>query len=198
MAIALGGGSALGEPNSEGFLTVSYDMPFSYIALDGGDDSAFAVKPIGVGIAGTASDDTLNGSAGDDTLIGGEGDDILYGQEGADVFAWQLGDEGQPGNPAQDTVKDFSLAEGDSLDLAELLVDEQSGSIDDYLHAAPSASGGDTILHVSTGGGFAGDYANNSGQENQTITLEGVSMGDQSSQEFINDLINNGNLNIDQ
>ncbi|RAR59039.1 putative secreted protein (type I secretion substrate), partial [Onishia taeanensis] len=194
----LGGGSALGEPNSEGFLTVSYDMPFSYIALDGGDDSAFAVKPIGVGIAGTASDDTLNGSAGDDTLIGGEGDDILYGQEGADVFAWQLGDEGQPGNPAQDTVKDFSLAEGDSLDLAELLVDEQPGSIDDYLHAAPSASGGDTILHVSTGGGFAGDYANNSGQENQTITLEGVSMGDQSSQEFINDLINNGNLNIDQ
>ncbi|MAX33648.1 MAG: hypothetical protein CME72_11370, partial [Halomonadaceae bacterium] len=194
----LGGASALGDPNSEGLLTVSYDMPFSYIALDGGDDSAFAVKPVGIGIAGTASDDTLNGSAGDDTLIGGEGDDILYGQEGADVFAWQLGDEGQPGNPAQDTVKDFSLAEGDSLNLAELLVDERSGSIDDYLHAAPSASGGDTILHVSTGGGFAGDYANNAGQEDQTITLDGVSMGDRSSQEFINDLINNGNLHIDQ
>ncbi|WP_136255764.1 Ig-like domain-containing protein, partial [Onishia niordana] len=136
---------------------------------------------------------------GDDTLVGGAGNDILYGQEGADVFAWELGDEGSVGDPAQDIVGDFSLAEGDSLDLAELLVDEQAGSIDDYLHAELSENGEDTILHVSTDGGFAGDYAANAGQEDQTITLEGVAMNDgQSSRDFLDQLMTNGNLTIDQ
>ena len=194
----LGGVSSLGEPDGDGLLTVSYDTPFGYIALDGGDGSTFAVKPVGVSIEGSETNDTLNASTGDDVLLGGEGDDILYGQEGADVFAWQLGDAGPVGDPAHDIVKDFSIAEDDALDLAELLVDEQAGAIDDFLHAEPSASGDDTILHVSTGGGFDGDYANNAGQENQTITLEGVSMDGQSSQDFINGLIQNGNLHIDQ
>lgn len=145
-----------------------------------------------------SKDDTFVGSQDSDVIVAGSGSDQMMGGLGADVFAWQLGDEGQPGDPAHDTVKDFSLSEGDALDLAELLVDEQSGSIDDYLHAEPSASGDDTILHISTDGGFSGDYANNSGQEDQTITLEGVSMDNQSSDDFINNLINNGSLNIDQ
>ncbi|WP_458526220.1 Ig-like domain-containing protein, partial [Onishia taeanensis] len=184
-------------PDESGLITIHHQSDFSYIVFDGGTDSKFAIKPVGLSIQGSESADVLNASAGDDTLTGGKGDDILYGQEGADVFAWQLGDEGSVDDPAEDVVKDFSLAEGDSLDLAELLAGEQAGSIDDYLHAERGADGEDTILHVSTDGGFAGDYAANAGQEDQTITLEGVSMGDQSSEQFINNLINNGNLNID-
>ncbi|WP_192036903.1 retention module-containing protein [Halomonas sp. YLGW01] len=173
--------------------SVTVEGDFSFSA-----DSNFEGGPGDEILVGTTDNDVLMGGEGNDQLIGREGSDTLFGGLGADVFVWQLGDEGQPGDSAHDTVKDFSLAEGDSLNLTELLVDETTDSIDDYLHAEPSATGDDTILHVSTTGGFGGDFSNNSGQEDQTITLEGVSMDGQSSQAFINDLIQNGNLNIDQ
>ncbi|MGB8712617.1 MAG: type I secretion C-terminal target domain-containing protein, partial [Onishia taeanensis] len=115
----------------------------------------------------------------------------------ADVFAWELGDEGSVGDPAKDIVGDFSLSEGDSLDLWEMLQgeDDDGASITDFVFA--EEVDGDTILHVSTDGGFDGDYGSNSGQEDQTITLEGVSMGAQNQEDFINSLIQNGSTNIE-
>ncbi len=62
---------------------------------------------------GGEGNDTLDGGAGEDTLIGGEGDDTLTGGAGADTFVF--GEDS--GN---DTITDFSLTDGDKIDLATL------------------------------------------------------------------------------
>uniref|UniRef100_UPI003BA1A9B3 VCBS domain-containing protein n=1 Tax=Aeromonas jandaei TaxID=650 RepID=UPI003BA1A9B3 len=69
---------------------------------------------------GGSGDDTLSGGLGNDILVGGLGNDILKGDGGADTFTWQQGDTAA-GSVAKDYVVDFSKAEGDKLDLSDLL-----------------------------------------------------------------------------
>ena len=63
---------------------------------------------------GGAGQDILYGQGGSDTLIGGPGNDTLYGGAGADTFAWLHGDRGA------DHIKDFTIADGDKIDLSDL------------------------------------------------------------------------------
>ncbi|MGC3872820.1 tandem-95 repeat protein [Halomonas sp. GXIMD04776] len=150
---------------------------------------------------GGRGDDILVGGNGNDTLIGGAGDDLLYGGVGADVFAWSFGDQSSEQSPARDVVKDFTLdpvngyraeGEGDRLELAELLQDESGDTIDNYISAKEEA--GSTVLFISSNGQLGNDGAG----ADQTIVLEGVSMADQSSSDFIKSLIDNQQLHIDQ
>ncbi|XAG70400.1 retention module-containing protein [bacterium 19CA06SA08-2] len=69
---------------------------------------------------GGAGNDTLSGGLGNDILVGGLGNDILKGDAGADTFIWLQGDT-TGGTIAKDYVVDFSRAEGDKLDLSDLL-----------------------------------------------------------------------------
>ncbi|WP_320656315.1 type I secretion C-terminal target domain-containing protein [Aeromonas jandaei] len=69
---------------------------------------------------GGSGDDTLSGGLGNDILVGGLGNDILKGDGGADTFTWLQGDT-TAGSVAKDYVVDFSKAEGDKLDLRDLL-----------------------------------------------------------------------------
>ncbi|HEA3091586.1 TPA: VCBS domain-containing protein, partial [Aeromonas salmonicida] len=69
---------------------------------------------------GGAGNDTLSGGLGNDILVGGLGNDILKGDAGADTFTWLQGDT-TGGTIAKDYVVDFSRAEGDKLDLSDLL-----------------------------------------------------------------------------
>ncbi len=80
-------------------------------------------------LRGQDGDDILNGSGGDDRLVGGSGDDILTGCSGEDVFKFNLGDIGTAAIPAQDTITDFNMSEGDSLDLSSILVDEENNDL---------------------------------------------------------------------
>jgi Ca2+-binding RTX toxin-like protein len=64
-------------------------------------------------IIGSAFADTLHGYAGNDVIYGSGGKDVLYGDAGADVFVF---DEAL-GNNNVDTIKDFNIAEGDSVHL---------------------------------------------------------------------------------
>lgn len=75
-------------------------------------------------LSGRGGDDTLYGGQQDDTLIAGDGDDRLFGNLGNDVLSGGAGDdvfEGGGGadlfivGPGQDTITDFSAAEGDRL-----------------------------------------------------------------------------------
>ncbi len=119
----------------------------------------------------------LRGGAGDDLLIGGSNGniatdgylgDLLTGGAGADTFIWRQGDDQQQGGGvAQDYVTDFSLVEGDRLDLSDLLQGEKPGTIDQYLKV--SFEGGDTVLHVAPDG---------VGQFTQDIHLQGWSQTD--------------------
>ena len=113
---------------------------------------------------GGNGNDILLGGTGDDTLIGGQGNDILIGGAGKDTFIWKAGDYGN------DVIKDFKSAEGDRIDLKDLLVNETGKTIDNYLKM--SFAEGSTTLQISSEGKLnaAGGVAN----ADVTIKLEGV------------------------
>ncbi|MBZ0125991.1 MAG: tandem-95 repeat protein, partial [Rhodocyclaceae bacterium] len=155
-------------------------------------------------LEGGAGNDVLIGGDGNDVLIGGPGTDTLTGGLGADVFKWELADRGVKGNPATDTVTDFDAAPyvsgGDVLDLRDLLSNEShtagsTGNLSSFLHF--EQSGSDTVVRISTTGGFSGGYVPN--QEDHTILLQGVDLigGLSTDQQVIQDLLNKGKLITD-
>jgi hypothetical protein len=126
---------------------------------------------------GGAGNDTITGGDGADTLSGGAGSDVITGGLGADVFAWHLADPGTTSARAQDTIKDFSTAQGDVLDLRDLLQGETTvtTTLDNYLSFDTTTTSGTTIIKVSpTGGGFGGLFQ--ASTETERIVLEGINL----------------------
>ena len=133
-------------------------------------------------LRGEAGTDVLDGGVGNDTLFGGAARDIIQGGKGADtmtggdtvgndsdltsdVFRWSLGDGGSAGSPVNDTINDFNAASvannGDVLDLRDLLVGETAdvASLRNYLDFDTTSVPGQTVIRISTTGGFAnGNY----------------------------------------
>lgn len=60
----------------------------------------------------SSGDEKAIGGAGNDILYGSDGNDTLTGSGGADVFKFQAGDTGS------DIITDFSIADGDQVDLS--------------------------------------------------------------------------------
>jgi len=128
------------------------------------------VTQVGQTLTGTADDDYLNGTDGNDILIGGAGNDILNGGagndsmtggDGADSFVWNKADLGTAITPAADTVLDFTEADSDSLNLADLLSD-----------------GSHSITGVESGGHLQIQVMDASNDIVQTIDLDNVSVAD--------------------
>src|SRR5690554_169938 len=146
---------------------------------------------------GGAGDDTITGGSGNDTIIGGAGDDELTGGGGNNVFVWHLGDQGTDGSVATDTVTDFTL-DGDGADklvLSDLLQDmEPTDDLSSYLHA--EADGDNTLLHISAAGELSVEEGSISGAD-QVIVLNNVDMGDMDSGQFLQSLIESGQLDIE-
>lgn len=92
--------------------------------------------------------DMLDGGAGSDTLIGGVGADMLTGGSEADIFVWQAGDD----VTGTDVITDFSVADGDVLDLQALLpgFDNATDDIADYVQL--SEEGGSTTVQIDATG----------------------------------------------
>jgi Ca2+-binding RTX toxin-like protein len=65
---------------------------------------------------GQEGNDTINGGAGNDVISGGSGQNTLTGGEGADTFLFL-------NNPSlgHSTITDYSNAQGDKLDISDLL-----------------------------------------------------------------------------
>lgn len=70
-------------------------------------------------LRGTGGKDRLDGGADDDLLIGNRGRDVLTGGDGADTFVFLGARDSRP-RSGIDVITDFSLAEGDLIDLREL------------------------------------------------------------------------------
>ncbi|MDN3679078.1 cadherin-like domain-containing protein, partial [Vibrio tapetis subsp. quintayensis] len=70
-------------------------------------------------LVGTGFDDILLGGDGEDILTGGLGNDILTGGDDADIFKWVAGDL----DGSTDRITDFSISEGDKVDLSDLFTD---------------------------------------------------------------------------
>lgn len=80
----------------------------------------------GQGLAGSDQDDRIYGSSGtdwiyghggDDIIFGGGGSDYLTGGAGADIFGFMADDVGN----GADHILDFSLLDGDAIDLRDVL-----------------------------------------------------------------------------
>lgn len=97
--------------------------------------------------------DTILGNGGNDTLIGGDGSDDLTGGTGADRFVYNALSE------AGDTIHDFSLAQGDSIDLRGLFTAigyTGDNPIRDGIISLQAAAGGSYLMVDSDGPGGAG------------------------------------------
>ncbi|TXI43485.1 Ig-like domain-containing protein, partial [Methylophilus sp.] len=158
-------------------------------------------------LRGGAGDDKLDGGAGNDILIGGKGNDTLTGGAGVDVFKWDQGDDVKVNNLVpRDTITDFNKSSvsqgGDILDVRDLLQGENAGNLVNYLHF--EKSGTDTIIHISSNGGFATDAHNvsgsfSSGNTTQQIVLSGVDLttGQTSDAAIISNLLSQQKLITD-
>ncbi len=129
-------------------------------------------------ISGGAGNDTISGGNGNDTILGGAGNNTLTGGAGNDVFKFELADKGTSGSPAVDTITDFGNG-NDKLDIRDLLQGENSSNLQNYLHF--EKSGSNTIIHISTSGGFASDSHTTSSSysashEDITIVVSGVDL----------------------
>ncbi|MDD3529003.1 MAG: Ig-like domain-containing protein, partial [Gallionellaceae bacterium] len=158
------------NPDHPGLKNIIHAQGGNDVVVGGaGNDSLF----------GDAGNDWLVGGAGNDTLYGGTGNDLLEGGSGADTFAWTLADRGNFGAPALDAIRDFNTAEGDRLDLRDLLEGEHGdasdiGNLEEYIDIATDGSG-NTVIRISSSGGFDnGNYA--AGAEDQRITLSNVDL----------------------
>ncbi|WP_284379868.1 cadherin-like domain-containing protein, partial [Litoribrevibacter albus] len=144
-----------------------------------GDDSANE-------LVGLLVDDNIFGQDGNDTIIGNAGDDYLSGGQGSDTFVWESGDDGTVSDVAVDVIKDFQTGQnGDVLDLSDLLIDEQNNSLEQYLSF--ESDGMNTVVSVKADGTNV----------TQKITLEGVNLTGPDA-DIINQLIQDGNLDVDQ
>jgi Ca2+-binding RTX toxin-like protein len=161
--------------------------------IDGAGESDFIKGGQGSDtIRGGSGDDVLIGGDGDDVLIGGSGDDTLIGGDGIDMFALESGDQGTIGSPAVDTIADFNVGSGgDVLDLSDMLQAEEANPLDNYLHF--SFDGNDTTISIEPDG---------SGGVTQQIILTGVDLTEGGSyvtdQQILDNLLDNGNLLVDQ
>jgi Ca2+-binding RTX toxin-like protein len=135
----------------------------------GGDDifdatgTAAATNLSGLGgndqLTGGSGRDNLLGGAGDDVLVGNGGNDRLFGGSGDDILAGGLGrDLLVGGNGADsfvftalgsgvDTVRDFDVTEGDTLDLSAVLSDASDDAVVNLLE-----TGGNTVIQVDLDG----------------------------------------------
>jgi Ca2+-binding RTX toxin-like protein len=171
--------------------TKTVDLDFSFAATDAdgdvvtGDFSLTAQNS--TELIGDGDNNALAGGGGDDILIGGEGNDILTGGDGADIFRWLAGDEGPEGS--SDLVTDFSISDGDVLDLSALLGSpaEDGATLDSFLNFAQV--GADTVISVDVNG--------DGGGTDMTITLadfDSASLGVDNAT-IIQSLIDSGSLN---
>ena len=139
-------------------------------------------------LRGTAENNTITGTDGHDEIIGGGGNDTMTGGDNSDFFVWRAEDVGIDGSPAIDTITDFStLRNGDVLDLRDLLPDDASDHLSDYLSF--SVADGDTTIDISTEAG---------GPVVQQIVLQDVDLsatyGTIDTTTLINNLTDNGNM----
>lgn len=131
---------------------------------------------------GAAGDDDIHGGSGADTLSGGDGADLLHGGDDDDLISGQDGEDMLFGGSGADTfifenatawnnidfIQDFSVAQGDKIDLRDVLSSYNPGTdiLTDFVRMEDGSN--NTILSVDQdGAGTAFDWV-------RIAALEGV------------------------
>ncbi|WP_255420282.1 Ig-like domain-containing protein [Pantoea sp. 3_1284] len=115
---------------------------------------------------------TINGTGGNDTLTSSAYDDTITAGAGADTLVYHLLDRADAtGGNGHDTWTDFNVAQGDKIDISELLIgwNDSTSNINDFVKV-DHTSDGSTVLSIDRDGSGTG-YSTT-----QLITLEGVNV----------------------
>ena len=112
-------------------------------------------------ITGTSADDTLTSSVYNDTITAGEGADTL-------VYHLLTSADATGGN-GQDTWTDFSVSQGDKIDVSNLLIgwNDSTSNVNDFVKVDHTTDG-NTVLSIDR------DGTGTAYSSTQLITLEGV------------------------
>jgi Ca2+-binding RTX toxin-like protein len=109
-----------------GYATTNFGGPSTTLATFSGIENA----------VGSAFNDALIGNAGNNRLIGGTGGDWLVGGLGADAFVYQSSSDG-----AGDSIRDFSQAQLDRIDLAAIDANPLTGGDDAFSFSTTRTAG---------------------------------------------------------
>lgn len=157
--------------------TAYYAYATSAVAVDLGAGTATGGADVGTdtlvsieNAVGGAGDDTLLGSDAANVLAGGDGADTLTGGAGADRFAFGAGETGT------DSITDFDAAQGDVLDIADLLqgFDPLASNVNDFVQL--SAVGANTEVKVDADG-LGGDFVTVATLESTSTDLDSLLAG---------------------
>ncbi|WP_298146576.1 Ig-like domain-containing protein, partial [uncultured Acinetobacter sp.] len=112
-------------------------------------------------IRGGAGEDTINGGAGNDYINGGAGNDIITGGAGADTVVFDLLDNADAtGGNGVDTWTDFSLLQGDIIDVSALLGPVRADDLADYVELTYDAASKTVAVSIDRDGVGSGTSAN--------------------------------------
>ncbi len=146
--------TAVDSDGSEVTATATIEVPstkesFNSVTLDNEDPGYIYGDDQDNELLGGLVNDILVGNEGDDLLFGGTEDDILTGGTGQDTFVFEsasltAGDS--------DVITDFSISEGDKLDLSDLFSDiDENDPVANYLSISDD-SDGNAVMTVEKGG----------------------------------------------
>jgi Ca2+-binding RTX toxin-like protein len=149
----MGGADTASYADAGAGVTVNLSLTTAQDTVGSGSDTLSNIE----NVVGSSYADTITGTTGANELTGGAGNDLLTGGLGADVFKWSLADQGVVSTPATDTT-DFNVAEGDVLNLKDLLQGEHDGAGIDVSNLTQyldfGVESGNLVLMVDhTGGG---------------------------------------------
>lgn len=146
----------------------------SDVLMGNGEINVFWGNGFGDDLFGFGGNDVLYGGAGGDYLIGGLGADRLSGGVEGDRFVFGALADSTVASSGRDTLTDFSVAEGDRIDLSEIdgnslaggnnaFALTAAGGYGAFTHAAGQLrfeiSGGNTIVSGDVNGDGAADFA---------------------------------------
>jgi Ca2+-binding RTX toxin-like protein len=150
--------SSAGDINGDGFADLIVGAPLAdpqsiyegtaYIVYGRMPDAAVSRTGTAASqtLAGGNFNDTLSGLGGNDDLYGNGGNDTLTGGTGADTFHF-VG----AGAATVDTITDYSAAEGDRIDLGQVIdLKAAAAHLSDYVRV--TVSGSDLVVQVDTDG----------------------------------------------
>ena len=141
-------------------------------------------RELGIGFVKNNNYDILSGTDGNDDLFATQSVNIMQGGDGADNFVWTKATV-NAGNT--DEVRDFNSAEGDTLDLSDLLSDSSHNIIG---LAEPDTDGAGQHLRLSITDSTSNAVV-------QTIDLDSVAVGGTggpTAAQMLIDLIDTGNI----
>ncbi|MDZ7277432.1 Ig-like domain-containing protein [Pantoea eucrina] len=167
-----------------GVLSIAADGSYTYTLNAGVDGQTLTHKEV-FNYTLTAADGTLSsqqfsidlhptieGTSVADTLTSGAYDDVITAGAGADTLVYHLlANADATGGNGHDSWTDFSVAQGDKIDISDLLIgwNDSNSNVNDFVKVDHTPEG-NTVLSIDRDGSGTGFSST------QLITLEGVTV----------------------